>query len=63
MDLTKLSEKVPNTLPDSLTEIAIEMQDGGDGIFDDQDQFLFSIVYACICSISTGLNDIVIVFN
>jgi hypothetical protein len=41
MDLTKLSEKVPNTLPDSLTEIAIEMQDGGDGIFDDQDQFLF----------------------
>ena len=41
MDLTKLNEKVPNTLPDSLTEIAIEMQDGGDGIFDDQDQFLF----------------------
>ncbi|MFM2014788.1 MAG: hypothetical protein RIQ51_278 [Bacteroidota bacterium] len=41
MDLTKLSEKVPNALPDSLTEIAIEMQDGGDGIFDDQDQFLF----------------------
>jgi hypothetical protein len=28
-------------LPDTLTEIAIEMQDGGDGIFDDQDQFLF----------------------
>ncbi|MFM7719634.1 MAG: type IX secretion system sortase PorU, partial [Sediminibacterium sp.] len=30
-----------NGLPDSLTEMAIEMQDGGDGIFDDQDQFLF----------------------
>ena len=41
MDLTKLSEKVPNALPDSLTEMAIEMQDGGDGIFDEQDQFLF----------------------
>ncbi len=41
MDLANLSEKVPNTLPDSLTEMAIEMQDGGDGIFDDQDQFLF----------------------
>jgi DNA/RNA endonuclease YhcR with UshA esterase domain len=41
MDLSILSEKVPNTLPDSLTEMAIEMQDGGDGILDDQDQFLF----------------------
>lgn len=41
MDLGKLSERVPNALPDSLTEMAIEMQDGGDGIFDDQDQFLF----------------------
>ena len=41
MDLTKLSETVPNGLPDSLTELAIEMQDGGDGILDDQDQFLF----------------------
>ena len=41
MDLANLSEKVPNGLPDSLTEMAIEMQDGGDGIFDDQDQFLF----------------------
>lgn len=41
MDLTTLNEKVPNTLPDSLSEMAIEMQDGGDGIFDDQDQFLF----------------------
>jgi len=41
MDLTILSEKVPTVLPDSLMEIAIEMQDGGDGIFDDQDQFLF----------------------
>jgi hypothetical protein len=41
MDLSILSEKVPNALPDSLTEMAIEMQDGGDGIFDDQDQFLF----------------------
>jgi len=41
MDLANLSEKVPNALPDSLTEMAIEMQDGGDGIFDDQDQFLF----------------------
>jgi hypothetical protein len=41
MDLANLSEKVPDALPDSLTEMAIEMQDGGDGIFDDQDQFLF----------------------
>lgn len=41
MDLANLSEKVPSTFPDSLMEIAIEMQDGGDGIFDDQDQFLF----------------------
>ena len=41
MDLSNLSEKVPNVLPDSLTEMAIEMQDGGDGFFDDQDQFLF----------------------
>ena len=41
MDLANLSEKVPNALPDSLTEMAIEMQDGGDGILDDQDQFLF----------------------
>ena len=41
MDLSNLSEKVPNGLPDSLTEMAIEMQDGGDGILDDQDKFLF----------------------
>jgi hypothetical protein len=41
MDLSILSEKVPNNLPDSLTEIAIDMQDGGDGVLDDQDQFLF----------------------
>jgi hypothetical protein len=41
MDLSILSEKVPNALPDSLTEIAIDMQDGGDGTLDDQDQFLF----------------------
>jgi hypothetical protein len=41
MDLANLSEKVPNVLPDSLTEMAIEMQDGGDGIFDDQDKLLF----------------------
>lgn len=41
MDLSKLTEKVPAGLPDSLTEIAIEMQDGGDGFFDDQDRFLF----------------------
>ena len=41
MDLSILSEKVPIALPDSLTEMAIEMQDGGDGILDDQDQFLF----------------------
>jgi hypothetical protein len=41
MDLTLLNEKVPTGLPDSLTEIAIEMQDGGDGILDDQDKFLF----------------------
>ena len=41
MDLANLKEKVPTSLPDSLMEIAIEMQDGGDGIFDDQDKFLF----------------------
>ena len=41
MDLTILSEKVPNALPDSLTEMAIEMQDGGDGILDEQDKLLF----------------------
>jgi len=41
MDLSNLSEKVPNASPDSLMEIAIDMQDGGDGILDDQDQFLF----------------------
>jgi hypothetical protein len=41
MDLTHLSEKVPAGLPDSLMEMAIEMQDGGDGILDDQDKFLF----------------------
>ena len=41
MDLANLSEKVPNALPDSLTEMAIEMQDGEDGILDDQDKFLF----------------------
>ena len=41
MDLAKLQEKVPVGLPDSLTELAIDMQDGGDGILDDQDRFLF----------------------
>jgi hypothetical protein len=41
MDLANLNEKVPQSLPDCLTEIAIEMQDGGDGILDDQDKFLF----------------------
>ena len=41
MDLANLDEKVPKGLPDSLSEMAIEMQDGGDGIFDDQDKFLF----------------------
>lgn len=41
MDLAQLTEKVPIGLPDSLTELAIEMQDGGDGILDDQDRFLF----------------------
>jgi len=41
MDLSNLTEKVPNNLPDSLSEMAIEMQDGGDGILDDQDKFLF----------------------
>jgi hypothetical protein len=41
MDLTHLQEKVPVGLPDSLTELAIEMQDGGDGFLDDQDRFLF----------------------
>jgi hypothetical protein len=41
MDLGNLNEKVPNILPDSLSEMAIEMLDGGDGILDDQDKFLF----------------------
>lgn len=41
MDLTNLEEKVPIGLPDTLTELAIEIQDGGDGIFDDQDRLLF----------------------
>ena len=41
MDLANLTEKVPSVLPDSLSEMAIEMQDGGDGILDDQDKFLF----------------------
>jgi hypothetical protein len=41
IDLSYLNEKVPNALPDSLTEMAIEMQDGGDEIFDDQDKLLF----------------------
>lgn len=41
MDLTDLEEKVPIGLPDSLTELSIDMQDGGDGILDDQDRFLF----------------------
>jgi hypothetical protein len=41
MDLNRLQEKVPIGLPDSLTELAIEMQDGEDGILDDQDRFLF----------------------
>ena len=41
MDLTHLEEKVPIGLPDSLTELSIDMQDGGDGILDDQDRFLF----------------------
>lgn len=41
MDLAQLTEKVPIGMPDSLTELAIEMQDGGDGILDDQDRFLF----------------------
>jgi hypothetical protein len=41
MDLANLTERVPTILPDSLSEMAIEMQDGGDGILDDQDKFLF----------------------
>lgn len=41
MDLTDLEEKVPIGLPDSLTELSIDMQDGGDGVLDDQDRFLF----------------------
>ena len=41
MDLTRLQERVPFGLPDSLTELAIEIQDGGDGIVDDQDKLLF----------------------
>ena len=41
MDLTNLTEKVPVGLPDSLKELAIEMQDGGDDFLDDQDRFLF----------------------
>ncbi len=41
MDMNKLTEKVPIGLPDSLTELAIDMQDGGDDFLDDQDRFLF----------------------
>ncbi|MFM6995272.1 MAG: type IX secretion system sortase PorU [Sediminibacterium sp.] len=41
MDVAHLQEKVPMGFPDSLTELAIEVQDGGDGIFDDQDKMLF----------------------
>ncbi len=41
MDLSRLEERVPQGLPDTLTELSIEMQDGGDGILDEQDRFLF----------------------
>lgn len=41
MDLSNLNEKVPNGFPDSLSEMAIVVEDGGDGILEEQDRFLF----------------------
>ena len=40
-DLTKLTEKVPANVPVGNQELAIEIRDGGDGIFDEKDIFLF----------------------
>lgn len=40
-DASVLNEKVPNTVPYGNKELAILMKDGGDGIFDEKDSFLF----------------------
>ncbi len=40
-DLRLLEDKVAKNTPAGWTEIAIEIQDGGDGQFDSKDQFLF----------------------
>ena len=40
-DLTQLSEKVPANVPVGNQEISIMVKDGGDGIFNENDQFLF----------------------
>ncbi len=40
-DLTKLSEKVPANVPVGNQEISIMVRDGGDGMFNENDQFLF----------------------
>ncbi len=40
-DLTQLSEKVPANVPVGNQEISIMVKDGGDGMFNENDQFLF----------------------
>lgn len=40
-DLSQLSEKVPTTVPVGNQEMSIEIQDGGDGSFDENDRFIF----------------------
>ena len=40
-DLTQLAEKVPANVPVGNQEISIMVKDGGDGVFNENDQFLF----------------------
>ena len=40
-DLSALSEKVPSNMPPGNQEMSIEVKDGGDGIFDEIDRFIF----------------------
>ena len=40
-DLTQLAEKVPANVPVGNQEISIMVRDGGDGMFNENDQFLF----------------------
>lgn len=40
-DLTQLSEKVPANVPVGNQELSIMVKDGGDGIFNENDQFIF----------------------